>query len=137
MERILKLITIDGPSASGKSSVSRALAKKLNWPWLSTGVFYRGIALVFIEKFLSGDSSKRDLNNFKNCFSVERSISNGQKFLNKADMGNRVFEGSVDMEVLLSLISEPNWKVLMDENRTRFVFKGEDLTGRVFSPGLV
>ncbi len=40
------VIAIDGPSASGKSSVSRELARKLGWSWVSTGAFYRGLALV-------------------------------------------------------------------------------------------
>lgn len=37
------VITIDGPAASGKSSVSRELAKQFNGKWLSTGAFYRGL----------------------------------------------------------------------------------------------
>lgn len=41
-----EVITIDGPAASGKSSVSRELAKKLGWSWVSTGSFYRGLAYV-------------------------------------------------------------------------------------------
>ena len=44
-----KVITIDGPSASGKSSVSRELARKLNWQWVSTGAFYRGLGLVALK----------------------------------------------------------------------------------------
>ncbi len=40
------VVTIDGPSASGKSSVSRDLAQKLGWKWVSTGAFYRGLAYV-------------------------------------------------------------------------------------------
>ena len=47
-----KVITIDGLASSGKSTLSRLLAKKLSWPWLSTGVFYRGMAYVgFKENF--------------------------------------------------------------------------------------
>ncbi len=38
------LITIDGPAAVGKSSLSCQLAQKMGWKWLSTGVFYRGLA---------------------------------------------------------------------------------------------
>jgi CMP/dCMP kinase len=38
------VLTIDGPAASGKSSVSRELARRLGWRWVSTGTFYRGIA---------------------------------------------------------------------------------------------
>jgi CMP/dCMP kinase len=41
-----KVITIDGPAASGKSSVSRELARRLGWSWVSTGAFYRGLAYV-------------------------------------------------------------------------------------------
>ena len=41
-----KIITIDGPTASGKSSLSRSLARKLGWSWVSTGAFYRALAFV-------------------------------------------------------------------------------------------
>ncbi len=41
-----RVITIDGPAASGKTSVSRELAKRLGWYWVSTGAFYRGLAYV-------------------------------------------------------------------------------------------
>lgn len=41
-----KLITIDGPAASGKSSLSRSLARKLSWNWVSTGAFYRSLGLM-------------------------------------------------------------------------------------------
>lgn len=40
------VITIDGPAASGKSSVSRELARRLSCDWVSTGSFYRGLAYV-------------------------------------------------------------------------------------------
>lgn len=45
-----KIITIDGPSASGKSTVSRELSLLLGWPWISTGAFYRGLAYVALQK---------------------------------------------------------------------------------------
>ncbi|MEK6627937.1 MAG: (d)CMP kinase [Bdellovibrionota bacterium] len=44
------VITIDGPAASGKSSVSRQLSKLLNIPWVSTGAFYRGLAFVALQE---------------------------------------------------------------------------------------
>jgi cytidylate kinase len=47
------VITIDGPSASGKSSVSRALAARLGWKWVSTGAFYRGLAYVAMKEGLT------------------------------------------------------------------------------------
>ena len=44
------IIAIDGPSASGKSSVSRELARRLGWKWVSTGAFYRGLAYVAMKE---------------------------------------------------------------------------------------
>lgn len=43
------VITIDGSAASGKSSVSCELAKRLGWSWVSTGAFYRGLAYVALQ----------------------------------------------------------------------------------------
>ncbi len=40
------IVTIDGPAASGKSSVSREVAKRMGWTWVSTGAFYRGLAYI-------------------------------------------------------------------------------------------
>lgn len=43
------IVTIDGPAASGKTSVSRELASRYGWDWVSTGAFYRGLAFVCRE----------------------------------------------------------------------------------------
>lgn len=43
------VVTIDGPAASGKSSVSRELARRLGWNWVSTGAFYRGLAYAALQ----------------------------------------------------------------------------------------
>ena len=48
-----RVITVDGFASSGKSTLSRLLAKKLDWFWFSTGVLYRGMAYVEWEKELS------------------------------------------------------------------------------------
>jgi cytidylate kinase len=44
------IVTIDGPAASGKTSVSRELANRLACHWVSTGAFYRGLAWVANEE---------------------------------------------------------------------------------------
>ena len=40
------IITIDGPAGSGKTTVAKILAKKLNIAYLDTGAMYRGVALI-------------------------------------------------------------------------------------------
>jgi cytidylate kinase len=49
------IVTIDGPAASGKSSVSRELAKRMGWNWVSTGAFYRGLAYAALQKKINFD----------------------------------------------------------------------------------
>jgi CMP/dCMP kinase len=43
------IITIDGPAASGKSSASRCLARKLQYYYLYSGLLYRACAYVLAE----------------------------------------------------------------------------------------
>jgi len=38
------ILAIDGPAASGKSTVARAVARRLGWGYLDTGAMYRAIA---------------------------------------------------------------------------------------------
>ncbi len=40
------IITIDGPAGAGKSSVARALARRLGFRFLDTGAMYRAVALA-------------------------------------------------------------------------------------------
>jgi cytidylate kinase len=44
------IIAIDGPSGSGKSSVSRAVAKQLGLSYLDTGAMYRAMTWWVLEK---------------------------------------------------------------------------------------
>ncbi len=44
------VIAIDGPSGSGKSSVSKAVARELDAAWLDTGAMYRAVAWLALER---------------------------------------------------------------------------------------
>jgi len=45
------IITIDGPVASGKSTVSRILADKLGFYYLCSGLLYRAIAYLLVNNY--------------------------------------------------------------------------------------
>lgn len=44
------IVTLDGPAGSGKSSVSRQLAKRLGLEFLDTGAMYRGITAKALDR---------------------------------------------------------------------------------------
>ncbi|MDN2662872.1 (d)CMP kinase [Psychromonas sp. 14N.309.X.WAT.B.A12] len=49
---VSNLITIDGPSGSGKGTVCHILAKKLKWHLLDSGALYRILAFAALKKQL-------------------------------------------------------------------------------------
>jgi cytidylate kinase len=58
MERETKtvpMITIDGPSGSGKGTISRLVAAKLGWHFLDSGALYRLVALAAMHHAVSFD----------------------------------------------------------------------------------
>ncbi len=53
MKRLI--ITIDGPSGAGKTTVSRILADRLGYRYIDTGALYRGVALEAMSSGLNPD----------------------------------------------------------------------------------
>ncbi len=49
------VIAIDGPTGSGKGTISRGLARKLGWHLLDSGALYRLVALVAAQKSIALD----------------------------------------------------------------------------------
>lgn len=49
-------IAIDGPAGAGKSTMAKALAKRLGVHYLDTGAMYRGVAVAILER----NASPRD-----------------------------------------------------------------------------
>ena len=52
------VITIDGPSGSGKGTISRAVAKTLDWALLDSGALYRLVALAARRASIGLDDAK-------------------------------------------------------------------------------
>ena len=64
-------IAIDGPAGAGKSTIARALAKRLSYIYVDTGAMYRAMALYLLRENISADDSGRIE---KACESVDISI---------------------------------------------------------------
>lgn len=57
-----KIIAIDGPTASGKGTLAKRLAKHFNLPYLNTGGLYRAIALFMINNGLNYNDKNEVIN---------------------------------------------------------------------------
>ena len=97
--RMKKIITIDGLASSGKSTLSRLLSKRLNWPWLSTGVLYRGMAFVgFKENFKEQDY----LDFFESKdWRLELTPSKSLFFYKEVDISSKLYEEDIDDQASL------------------------------------
>jgi CMP/dCMP kinase len=54
-----RVIAIDGPAASGKSSVARKLAQQLGFIYVNSGAIYRAITWYLLQKSIRPDESER------------------------------------------------------------------------------
>ncbi len=66
------IITIDGTSGSGKTTISKSLAKKLGFRLLDSGKLYRAAGFVYLQS----KESFSDLNSIKGVISKIKMISN-------------------------------------------------------------
>lgn len=55
------VISIDGPSAAGKSTTARAVAEALGFAHLDSGALYRGVTLVALREAAAGAQGGADL----------------------------------------------------------------------------
>ncbi len=53
-----KVVAIDGPGGSGKSTVAKLLAQKLDYDYLDTGAMYRAVTWLAIKKNIDVDNEE-------------------------------------------------------------------------------
>ncbi|MCM8818344.1 MAG: (d)CMP kinase [Candidatus Omnitrophica bacterium] len=60
------VIAIDGPAGSGKSTISRLVAKKLNFLYVDTGAMYRALTLKAMKKNIPFQNKEKLIDMAKN-----------------------------------------------------------------------
>ncbi len=72
------IIAIDGPAGSGKSTVTKLIAKKLNFIFLDTGAMYRALSWYLTKEKINYENGK-DLNSFLSNISIKFKSVAGSK----------------------------------------------------------
>ena len=132
------LITIDGPSGAGKTTVTRALSERLGYTYVDTGALYRAVALVAFSQRCVHDDDRRLgeicrhlVLRFENSSKGPRLVANGDDITERirtpeiAMFASAVSARSVVREYLLGVQREMG-------KRGGVVFEGRDMGTVVF-----
>ena len=117
-------IAIDGPAGSGKSTIAKLIAEKLDIEYIDTGAMYRAVALYKKENNLSIDQLVKNLNK------INIDYKKGKIFLNEKDISN--FISTEEISKLASEISKNDFvrEKLVDIQRNLSKSKSIVMEGR-------
>jgi cytidylate kinase len=72
------IVTIDGPAASGKGTVARGLAARLDFAYLDTGAMYRAVGLASLKAGVAGNNAAAILPRIDIEMPDDRVLLNGE-----------------------------------------------------------
>lgn len=87
LQNNIPVITIDGPSASGKGTVAQLVADKLGFKYLDSGALYRVVAFATHQNNIAWDNAMEVAECAK---TLDIQFRNGQVYLNKNDISDEI-----------------------------------------------
>lgn len=99
-----KIITIDGPAGSGKSTVGRLLAERLGYLYLDTGAMYRAAALQSLRQGVT-PAQRETLGRLCKAMDLQFRVEEGENRLYLAEEDISAAIRSPEMDLLASTIS--------------------------------
>jgi cytidylate kinase len=128
------IITIDGPAAAGKTTVSRLAADELNFDYVDTGALYRALAYFILSLNISPEDENGVVQNLDKA---EIDLKNNKVLLNNVDISGEIRTPEVSMAA--SKVS--SYKAVRDfllglqkkiGSEKNAVFEGRDMGTSVF-----
>ncbi|WP_455684149.1 (d)CMP kinase [Thomasclavelia sp.] len=121
-------IAIDGPSAAGKSSIAKIVAKKLDYIYIDTGAMYRCVGYYCLQNNI-------DLNNETAVSAALKNIkitmdSDNHVYLNDHDVSNEIRQDEVSMSASLVSSYQDVREFLVKQQRQMANIGGVILDGR-------
>jgi cytidylate kinase len=134
----LHVIAIDGPAASGKSSVARALAGRLKSVYVNSGAMYRAVTWMVLEQGID-PNDKNAIAKFIGGSRLDGKFIEGafHLLINDVDLAPHLYEDRVNAEVSrVSTVTEVR-KLLVQRMREYaakhdLVIEGRDIGSVVF-----
>ena len=130
-----KIIAIDGPSGSGKGTIAKEVARRLNYTYIDTGAMYRCVALKSLELNINEDEEEKIVDLLKN---MDIKLTNdGKVFLDGIDVSDKIRTMEVNARVSkvssiipLRLVMEEKQREMATKDN--IVMEGRDITTVIF-----
>ena len=132
------VVAVDGPAGSGKGTITKIVAKKLNLIYIDTGAMYRCITLFMIRNKIGLEETEK-IKSILNTIDIQFKNSNKQDIvlLNGEDVTKEIREKEVN-----ELVSQVSHLVEVRENITnllrkvakdkKVIMEGRDIGTNVF-----
>ena len=132
------VIAIDGPAASGKSTVARALARRLAFAYINSGELYRGVTWFVLERGTDPQDPASVARALEKT-TVVCGLRDGQSFIefDGVDPAPHLFETRINAHVS-AVASVPEARALLTARLREFargrdvVMEGRDIGSAVF-----
>lgn len=132
------IITIDGPIATGKSTIAKKLAEELGYIYFDTGAMYRGITLLALEKKIDIDDPAQ-LASLLEDFIFEIKIKHGERqyWVNKQNVTD-IIRGDQVTSSVSRIAANPAVREKLVSMQRNFaigvnsIFEGRDMGTVVF-----
>lgn len=134
----IHVIAIDGPAASGKSSVGRLVARQLDFVFVSSGYYYRALAWSALQENINISEEKNILSWLKRLHLETRCVDGeAHPLINQVDPMNQLFEKKVNALVSPLAASSSVRNFLLRKLRalacaSPLVMEGRDIGSVVF-----
>jgi cytidylate kinase len=128
------IIAVDGPSASGKSTLAKNLAKDLGIDYIDTGAMYRAVALKIIRAGIN-DDDEQELDMLLSETDID--FSGGRVFLDGEDVSHLIRTNEISMQASRISAKPAVRQKLVDlqreiGKRKSVVMDGRDIGSNVF-----
>lgn len=130
-----KIIAIDGPAGSGKGTITKIIAKKLNLIYIDTGATYRATALATLRNNIKLEEKDKIIELAK-TLDIDFD-ENGKTYLNGEDVSKEI--RSIEVTNIVSPLSSiPEIREIMVDLQRKMaknkdvIMEGRDITTVVF-----
>lgn len=126
-------ITIDGPAGAGKSTIAKKLAQKLNFKYLSSGLFYRGITYEALKYSVKPDDSEKLMSLVED---LDMHFENNRLIINGEDVQNKLNCEDINKNVSIYCLNEKVRCLVSDKireiaNNNNMILDGRDIGSKV------